>query len=771
MAEDALVGRTLGGVYRVDKRLGAGGIGAVYAASQIRTKRRYAVKVLLPEMALRSSAVERFRREGEALAALGHAGIVQIHDFDTAEDGTQFLVMDLLEGEDLATRLERTGALEWGAALRILEETASALAAAHTLGIVHRDLKPANIFLARRQGSAERATILDFGLAKNIAAMEDVRLTATGAGLGTPLYMSPEQARGNDVDLRTDVYALGCVLYEMLTGSPPFEGPTLTAVIARILTDPPPTLSENTRRALPAGLDEVLRTALAKNPAQRYGSAQALVDAVHRAAVGFAPSANVEPLALTAPPTDGRPDSSSSPGFAETLASLPPPKPRAPIEEASSADSTHQRSEPAGAGLAYGKIAQTRASGDTVRGGRGALWLGLAALAAVLVASGVGVGVYVASQRPRAGAPLERDVPVSTRGAASVPLVRVVAAPAEPQANARAGGTVDAPDVPGGTPPVDGAGGPSPRPQTASGSVGAGPGGTGLRTRVVAVGVRAAPTVLERQAAAEERVVAAQLPVEPAPPSVASVGPNAAAFASARRQMEVQIRQSEALIAELRAALPVPASVREDARAAGRGTRPPSCAAEKRRRIQELSRSDNNTVAAVAQRLDGVLERVCQAFDDWESPPPELREQVRRFASTLDRSERMASEVSTTNQPRADADRVLAAIADARLVFARVPADGARFPCRDPSWSSLRDLGSIDNHWSAAAARNIVTDVDRLCSPTGMSARGLESHARQLGDAAAGAEQNLRSLIATHEDLVVRFRAQAATYAAAAGAP
>ena len=127
MAEDALVGRTLGGVYRVDKRLGAGGIGAVYAALQIRTKRRYAVKVLLPEMALKAGAVERFRREGEALASLGHAGIVQIHDFDTAEDGTQYLVMELLEGEDLSTRLERVGALEWTSAVRILEETASAL--------------------------------------------------------------------------------------------------------------------------------------------------------------------------------------------------------------------------------------------------------------------------------------------------------------------------------------------------------------------------------------------------------------------------------------------------------------------------------------------------------------------------------------------------------------------------------------------------------------------------------------------------------------------
>ena len=138
MTSDALVGRTLGGVYRIDKRLGAGGIGAVYVASQTRTGRRYAVKVLLPEVALLPGAVERFRREAAALGALGHAGIVQLHDFDTSDDGTQFLVMELLEGEDLSTRLAKGGALPWPTAVRILEETASALSAAHALGLVHQ---------------------------------------------------------------------------------------------------------------------------------------------------------------------------------------------------------------------------------------------------------------------------------------------------------------------------------------------------------------------------------------------------------------------------------------------------------------------------------------------------------------------------------------------------------------------------------------------------------------------------------------------------------
>jgi|GEM_PF-970571 len=776
MTEDALVGRTLGGVYRVDKRLGAGGIGAVYAALQIRTKRHYAVKVLLPEMALKPGAVERFRREGEALAALGHAGIVQIHDFDTAEDGTQYLVMDLLEGEDLSTRLERVGALDWTSAVRILEETASALGAAHALGIIHRDLKPANIFLARRQGSAERATILDFGLAKNVAAIEDVRLTATGAGLGTPLYMSPEQARGGDVDLRTDVYALGCILYEMLTGAPPFEGPTLTAVIARILTDPPPSVSHHAPRAVPLAIDEVVRTALAKDPARRQPSARALIEAVAHAGVGFTPGAAARALAMTGPATEAHRPSSSSEAFAATLASLPPPSRASGPPNTGSADTTRQHGD-AAAGFAYGKIAQTRVTGDDARGGRSVLWLGLAAATAAIVASGVAIAVYTTTHSSRTG--LVADAANRSRGPAPVSPEHVAPLLATAPPEALAGGGRGALDVAEGADqesgPSDGADGPAreparrPRPPSSVGD----PGG--------------ARTALERQAAAEERIANAQTPaiapavapavapvvapaVAPAAvqPGVAMPHPNAAMLSAARRQIEVQIRQSETVIAELRAALPVPASLRNDARAVRRGTRPPSCAPEKRRSLQELARGENNLLAGVGQRLDNVLERVCQAFDAWETPPSDVREQVHRFSATLDQTERMASEVSTTNQPRADAERVVAAVAAARLVFARVPADGGRFPCRDRLWDSFRDLLMLENHWSAAAARRVVTDVDRICAPTGMSARGVENHARQLEDAASASEQNMRSVIATHEELVARFRAQSASYGAAA---
>src|SRR5262249_10823333 len=155
--------------YRVEKVLGAGGIGAVYSAVHVRTGRRYAVKVLLPHAALRPSSIPRFRAEAQALASIGHAGIVAIHDFDVTEDGLTFLVMDLLEGEDLQRRISR-GPLNLENALRIITDVSDALTAAHDLGFVHRDLKPANIFLAKRPGDSERATLLDFGLAKMLEA-------------------------------------------------------------------------------------------------------------------------------------------------------------------------------------------------------------------------------------------------------------------------------------------------------------------------------------------------------------------------------------------------------------------------------------------------------------------------------------------------------------------------------------------------------------------------------------------------------------------------
>lgn len=296
----AIQGRQLGS-YRIGERLGAGGIGAVHHGTHVRTGRSYAVKILLPESALEPRAMARFRREAEALAALGHASIVAIHDFDVTDDGIGFLVMDLLKGEDLSDRIERAP-LGQTQALRIFDQIAEALATAHEAGILHRDLKPSNVFLAQRTGAPERAVLLDFGLAKMIEGDTGGRLTASGATMGTPMYMSPEQAQGLEVDVRTDVYSLAAILFEMLTGTPPFTGPTITAILSKVLMNPPPPM-RSIEPGVPQPLEPVVRAALAKNVDERPRSVRTFQAQVHRAMVGVAATTPKSQKARSVPET------------------------------------------------------------------------------------------------------------------------------------------------------------------------------------------------------------------------------------------------------------------------------------------------------------------------------------------------------------------------------------------------------------------------------------------------------------------------------------
>lgn len=286
---DPLIGAVLGGTYRIDQRLGAGGMGAVFAATHLRTGRAVAVKVLLPEVAARRGAMERFRREAEAVGALGHANIVAIHDFDQ-EGGRAWLVMDRLEGEELAARLERRGPMPLEEATPIFEQIAAGLGAAHARGLLHRDLKPANVFLARMPGAPERAVILDFGLARSLEEDGAERLTANGVVVGTPQYLSPEQATGAPLDARADLYALATLFYEMLAGVTPFSAPTLPALLLKVAAEPPPPLTRH-RPDLPPALAEVLERALAKSPGERFPDAASLVAAVRAASAALPPTA------------------------------------------------------------------------------------------------------------------------------------------------------------------------------------------------------------------------------------------------------------------------------------------------------------------------------------------------------------------------------------------------------------------------------------------------------------------------------------------------
>jgi len=270
-----LVGATLSGRYLVTRKVGQGGMGAVYEATHTLIGKRVAVKVLLEKYAQREAIVKRLKQEAQLASSIGNEHIIDITDFGNTDDGRTFVVMEFLEGESLAECLARESKLPEQRLLRIAQQAASALAAAHAKGVVHRDIKPENIFLLRRK-EMDFVKVVDFGISKSLRASseeEAVRLTQTGMVLGTPLYMSPEQARGDeDLDHRVDIYALGVIMYEAASGRVPFSGNNYLSVISQVLNEDPPPLSE-IRPELTEEFDAIVRRAMAKDRDDRYASA------------------------------------------------------------------------------------------------------------------------------------------------------------------------------------------------------------------------------------------------------------------------------------------------------------------------------------------------------------------------------------------------------------------------------------------------------------------------------------------------------------------
>ncbi|MFO8072388.1 MAG: serine/threonine-protein kinase [Polyangia bacterium] len=278
MSNDTYSGQTLEGKYRLTDLLGRGGMGAVYRGEHVVIGKKVAVKFLHAEFAGNEEVVKRFYREAQAAAAIGHDGIIDVMDVGISPRGDPFIVMEFLEGESLADMLDRTGPIDLGAACGVLEPALLALHAAHSKGIVHRDLKPENIFLAHRQNAPPKVKLIDFGISKFAQAGSGEKLTQTGSVMGTPAYMSPEQARGSaDLDHRADIYSMGVMMYEMLTGKLPFEGDNFTEMIISILTDPPRPPREVFDR-FPHEAEAVLLKALAKDPAERHQTAAELVE-------------------------------------------------------------------------------------------------------------------------------------------------------------------------------------------------------------------------------------------------------------------------------------------------------------------------------------------------------------------------------------------------------------------------------------------------------------------------------------------------------------
>ncbi|WP_438021711.1 serine/threonine-protein kinase [Sorangium sp. So ce233] len=269
---DGLVreGQVIAGKYRVERVIGAGGMGVVVAAIHLQLEERVAIKLLLPAAAHSRTLAERFVREARAAVKVKSEHVARVTDVGTLESGTPYMVMEYLSGSDLADALRAGGRMPPQAAVEYVLQACEALAEAHAAGIVHRDLKPANLFLTRRADGSPCVKVLDFGISKVAPSGSDPRITDTTAVMGSPLYMSPEQLKSSrDVDARTDIWSLGVILFELLAGEPPFDGATMPQLCVAIMQGVPRPLAA-LRADVPPGLEAVILRCLEKTPERRF---------------------------------------------------------------------------------------------------------------------------------------------------------------------------------------------------------------------------------------------------------------------------------------------------------------------------------------------------------------------------------------------------------------------------------------------------------------------------------------------------------------------
>src|SRR5881227_1892360 len=307
---DPLIGQVVADRYQILSLIGEGGMGRVYLAEHVRMGRKSAVKVINPALATTSDAISRFNREAANACKINHPNVAQVYDFGEMADGTLYLAMEYIDGETLDAIVAREGSLPPARAAQITKQVADALFAAHHLGIVHRDLKPENVMVARHLDGSDWVKVVDFGIAKTIQRDGSGSQTVTMAGvsLGTPEYMSPEQLAGEKLDHRTDVYSLGLVLFNALTGDLPYPKVTSKETLVRRLTSRPRTLAEvRPEKAWPPELQRALDRALATEVADRFDSVADFGRAVVRAAESTVVASPAAAAIAADPPTAAPP--------------------------------------------------------------------------------------------------------------------------------------------------------------------------------------------------------------------------------------------------------------------------------------------------------------------------------------------------------------------------------------------------------------------------------------------------------------------------------
>jgi serine/threonine-protein kinase len=338
-AGDHYVGSTIADRYRVISKLGEGGMGVVYLAEHVFIEKRVALKVLSEDFARKADLVARFMQEAKAASKIGHENIVDITDFGETASGSVFFAMEYLEGKDLAAHIRDGGAMPFARARFIMNQICRALGAAHGKGIIHRDMKPENVYLVTREGKPDFVKVLDFGIAKMSSLDEGgSRLTRTGMIFGTPEYMSPEQARGDRPDHRVDIYAAGCILYEMLTGDVPFHAETFMGVLTKHMFEAPvPPSQRMPGLSIPPAVEAAVMRALEKDRDKRFQTMKELALALEEAdgggdltgAWGGEPSHAAQPRSSTAAhAAQGRPSQAvtaiaSSPSTANDTIQVP----------------------------------------------------------------------------------------------------------------------------------------------------------------------------------------------------------------------------------------------------------------------------------------------------------------------------------------------------------------------------------------------------------------------------------------------------------------